>query len=128
MTCCLLLVSSPFRFHESNHYFSKKRHDGRWVKCGQPVPCSVAPFALRSLAVQSGRGETSKAIETERAGKRGRDGCMSFAGLQPVCVWETVTAATLQGTALQLGSKSRQKVETLGVRVQHLLQVRNGSF
>lgn len=87
------------------------------MQCGESVPCSVVPFTLRSLAVESGRAERAKQQrQSEQAREGGTEVCHSLDYNQ--YVWETVTAATLQGTALQLNSKNRQKVETLAVRVQ----------
>lgn len=59
------------------------------------MPCSVVSFTLRSEA--EWEGEKSK---QQLQSARGREGGMSYTGLQPVCVREADTTATLQSIEL----------------------------
>lgn len=62
------------------------------------MPCSTASFTLRSLALKEWEGE--RVSNRDRAREGGTEGGMSCTALQPVCVWETETTATLQSTEL----------------------------
>ena len=67
------------------------------------MPCSTASFTLRSLALREWEGERVSDRDRAREGVRegGTEGGMSCTALQPVCVWETETTATLQSTELK---------------------------
>lgn len=62
----------------------------------------MASFTLRSLALKEWEGErvSNRDRPSEGGREAGREGGMSCTGLQPVCVWETESTATLQGTEL----------------------------
>lgn len=87
-------------------------------------------FHFEKPGIREWEGErvSNRDREGEQAREGGREGGMSCTGLQPVCVWETGTAATLQGTELQLNLKRQTKVSTQGLWIQHLLQVRDANF
>lgn len=95
-------------------HFDEMSHEcpvGGWSV--ESVPCSMASFILRSLALTEWEGKRVSNRDRAREGRRegGREGGMSCTGLQPVRVWETRLLLLCKALSFHSSLKGREKFQ-----------------